>query len=140
MLHSQDRERSNSDFAPRTALTLTAVLGLLAISIMALTSGSLRLVAADSSRVNGSVERINHRVNVGGSVTVPKRTATSTKLFAALVSIDVDRTDDVASASACTAAANDCSLRGAVAFANLNPGTTINVPAGTYQLNIPGGV
>jgi hypothetical protein len=30
-------------------------------------------------------------------------------------------------------------LRGAVAFANLNPGTTINVPAGTYSLNIPGG-
>ncbi len=53
--------------------------------------------------------------------------------------IDVDRTDDTAAASACTAAPNDCSLRGAVAFANLNPGTTINVPAGTYQLNIPGG-
>jgi Immunoglobulin I-set domain len=54
--------------------------------------------------------------------------------------IDVDRTDDAAAASACTAAANDCSLRGAVSFANLNPGTTINVPAGTYSLNIPGGV
>jgi hypothetical protein len=53
--------------------------------------------------------------------------------------IDVDRTDDAAAALACTAAPNDCSLRGAVAFANLNPGTTINVPAGTYQLNIPGG-
>ena len=39
----------------------------------------------------------------------------------------------------CTAAPNDCSLRGAVTFANLNPGTTIIVPAGTYQLNIPGG-
>src|SRR6185369_1026551 len=55
-------------------------------------------------------------------------------------SIDVDRTDDAAAASACTAAPNDCSLRGAVAFANLNAGTTINVPAGTYQLNIPGGI
>jgi hypothetical protein len=55
------------------------------------------------------------------------------------VSITVDRTDDVAAASACTAAVNDCSLRGAVAFANLNPGTTIVVPAGTYQLNIAGG-
>ncbi|HJU61866.1 MAG TPA: hypothetical protein VJ864_07450, partial [Candidatus Binatia bacterium] len=52
--------------------------------------------------------------------------------------IDVDRTDDAAAASACTAAANDCSLRGAVTFANANPGTTINVPAGTYQLNISG--
>jgi predicted outer membrane repeat protein len=56
-----------------------------------------------------------------------------------LVSVTVDRTDDNPSASACTAAANDCSLRGAVAFANLNVGTTINVPAGTYALNIAGG-
>jgi len=53
--------------------------------------------------------------------------------------IDVDRTDDTAAASACTALPNDCSLRGAVAFANLNPGTTINLPAGTYLLNIAGG-
>jgi predicted outer membrane repeat protein len=53
--------------------------------------------------------------------------------------ITVDRVDDAAAASACTVAANDCSLRGAVAFANLNPGTTISVPSGTYQLNIPGG-
>jgi len=54
--------------------------------------------------------------------------------------ITVDRTDDAVGASACTAAASDCSLRGAVAFANLNPGTTISVPAGTYQLNIAGGL
>jgi hypothetical protein len=53
--------------------------------------------------------------------------------------IDVDRTDDNAAAVTCsTLAANDCSLRGAVIFANLNPGTTINVPAGTYQLTIAG--
>jgi hypothetical protein len=63
----------------------------------------------------------------------------SVSISAPLVTIDVDRTDDDAGASACTAAANDCSLRGAVAFANLTPGTVINVPAGTYQLNIPGG-
>jgi predicted outer membrane repeat protein len=30
-------------------------------------------------------------------------------------------------------------LRGAIAFANLNPGTVVSVPAGTYMLNIPGG-
>ena len=52
--------------------------------------------------------------------------------------ITVDRADDNAGASACTAAANDCSLRGAVINANANPGTTINVPAGTYQLTIAG--
>jgi len=54
-------------------------------------------------------------------------------------SITVDRTDDTAAASACTAAVNDCSLRGAVSFANANPGTTIVVPAGTYNLAIAGG-
>src|SRR5690242_4644219 len=52
--------------------------------------------------------------------------------------ITVDRTDDTAAASACTAAANDCSLRGAAIFANSNPGTTINIPSGTYSLTIDG--
>ncbi len=57
-----------------------------------------------------------------------------------VVSITVDRADDTPSASLCTAAANDCSLRGAVAFANSVPGTTIIVPAGTYNLTISGSV
>lgn len=48
--------------------------------------------------------------------------------------IVVDRTDDVAAASACTAAASDCSLRGAFAFANATTGTVITLPAGTYLL------
>src|ERR1044072_4837944 len=48
--------------------------------------------------------------------------------------ITVERTDDVAAASACTAAGNDCSLRGAIAFANANSGTVITVPANTYVL------
>lgn len=39
-----------------------------------------------------------------------------------LTTLAVDRTDDVAAASACTAAANDCSLRGAVRKANTTPG------------------
>lgn len=58
--------------------------------------------------------------------------------------IIVDRTDDPAvttagtGAAACTAAAGDCSLRGAVIFANANAGTTINLPAGTYTLSIDG--
>jgi hypothetical protein len=58
-------------------------------------------------------------------------------------SISVDRTDDpsgagLTAASACTGAANDCSLRGAVQFANANPGTTINLASGTYVLSING--
>jgi len=58
--------------------------------------------------------------------------------------ITVDRTDDPAvttagaGAAACTAAANDCSLRGAVLGANANPGTTIHIPSGTYNLAING--
>jgi predicted outer membrane repeat protein len=50
--------------------------------------------------------------------------------------ITVDRTDDTAAAAACTAAANDCSLRGAFAFANANSGTVITIPAGTYNLSV----
>src|ERR1044072_7157177 len=59
--------------------------------------------------------------------------------------ITVDRTDDpsgasLAAASACTAGANDCSLRGALQFANnaANNNTTINLPAGTYILSTNG--
>jgi uncharacterized repeat protein (TIGR01451 family) len=55
--------------------------------------------------------------------------------------ITVDRVDDSAAASACTAAGNDCSLRGALTFANnpTNNNTTISIPAGTYALSINGG-
>src|SRR5215213_10392909 len=59
--------------------------------------------------------------------------------------ITVDRTDDpsgagLTAASACTAAGNDCSLRGAIQFANLpaNNNTTISLPANTYILSING--
>src|SRR5688500_14587576 len=59
--------------------------------------------------------------------------------------ITVDRTDDpsgagLTAASACTAAGNDCSLRGAIQFANqpANNNTTISLPANTYILSING--
>lgn len=53
---------------------------------------------------------------------------------------DVDRTDDMAGATACTIAANDCSLRGAIIAANADLGATpiiINLqPATTYNLTL----
>ena len=54
--------------------------------------------------------------------------------------ISVDTTADNAALSACTGAANDCSLRGAITFANIagNSPATITVPAGTYVLSING--
>jgi hypothetical protein len=52
----------------------------------------------------------------------------------------VDRFDDNASASACTVAANDCSLRGAISQANADGQmTTIVLPDGTYTLTVYGG-
>lgn len=51
----------------------------------------------------------------------------------------VDRTDDNAAATACTAAVNDCSLRGAIITANGTAGAdVITLPAGTYTLSIVG--
>jgi predicted outer membrane repeat protein len=57
--------------------------------------------------------------------------------------LTVDRTDDpnggaLAAASVCGAGANDCSLRGAVQFANANPGTVISLGSATYTLNTNG--
>jgi hypothetical protein len=50
------------------------------------------------------------------------------------LNLDVDTIVDIPSAQACTAAANDCSLRGAIIKANAVAGQhTIAVPAGTYS-------
>ena len=52
---------------------------------------------------------------------------------------NVDRTDDDAAATACTAAASDCSLRGAILASNANGSAAdiINLPAGTYGRSTP---
>jgi hypothetical protein len=51
--------------------------------------------------------------------------------------LTVDTTADDASLSACTAAPNDCSLRGAITAANAQAGAdTVNLPVGTYTLTI----
>lgn len=57
-----------------------------------------------------------------------------------ITTLNVDRTDDTAAATACTAAPNDCSLRGAVIKANTTAGAdpvVINLQAATtYNLTI----
>jgi len=113
--------------------TFTTIFVLAIVSVLVFTAAPGSVVANSSRRV-GRAEKSNHRIRVPSAAAAAQ--PMNLPLFFA--SINVDRTDDTAAASACTAALNDCSLRGAVAFANVNPGTTINVPAGTYQLNIAG--
>lgn len=141
MFHAQHR-KSNRAFNRRTVTGIFATFSLAVASVLAV-SIAPRSVLADSSRLPsvdaGRTERRNHRISMRPSVAVAKP-AVRNLVLPFFASITVDRTDDAAAASACTAAINDCSLRGAVAFANGNPGTTIVVPAGTYQLNIAGGL
>jgi Immunoglobulin I-set domain len=122
----------------RSHVVLLIGIALLAVGGLSLAT-TLRSAVASSSgsaAVMGTDERVNHRISMRGPTS---KASVAGATLLPFVSVTVDRTDDVAAASACTAAPNDCSLRGAVAFANLIPGTTINVPAGTYSLNIPGG-
>lgn len=140
MFYAQHR-KSHRELNRRTVTGILTTLSLAVASVLAF-SIAPRSVVADASRLpgvdGGRTERRNHRISVRPTVAAAQPAVRNLALpfFA---SITVDRTDDDATASACTAAINDCSLRGAVAFANVNPGTTIIVPAGTYQLNIPGG-
>jgi hypothetical protein len=57
-----------------------------------------------------------------------------------VTTLNVDRTDDTAAASACTASLNDCSLRGAIINANADvSGTPITInlqPGTTYNLTL----
>ena len=129
MIQAQNRN-FNGEFCPRTLTGVLAIVSLVATSVLALAMAPGAVFAASGA------ERSNHRVRVPSAAAA--RSAATASFPLPFAAIDVDRTDDTAAASACTAAPNDCSLRGAVAFANLNPGTTINVPAGTYQLNISG--
>lgn len=72
--------------------------------------------------------------------TVDPRPVHVTPNLPLVTTLNVDRTDDTAAATACTAAANDCSLRGAVIRANANPGADPVVitlqPATTYNLTL----
>src|SRR5262249_61897624 len=122
-------------------LTITrSVLGLIALGGLAIGSLALPLLteASHDRALNTRRDRLERSYRLRERTPAANKMPMNVGTAAMLVSITVDRTDDTAAASACTAAANDCSLRGAVSFANSNPGTTIIVPAGTYQLTISG--
>jgi hypothetical protein len=135
MVHAHDKKSTNED-ARRITSRVLVVFSLSVVSVLIWAIAPRSVVAkAKLSRpvLAGRSERSNVRIRWRSEIAPV--TTLAPLLF---VAITVDRSDDLAGASACTAAPNDCSLRGAVAFANLNPGTTINVPAGTYQLTIAG--
>lgn len=74
-------------------------------------------------------------------VTVTQTIPRTSNLFLALATtFTVDRADDTAAATACTAAPNDCSLRGAIIAANTDVSASpvvINLqPATTYNLTL----
>ena len=142
MVYARSRTTGKSEWR---RLTITrSLLGLIVLSGLAIASVALPLLteASPDRALNTRRDRVErgYRLRERAPAATANRMPMNAAIPAMFVSITVDRTDDVAAAAACTAVANDCSLRGAVTFANLNPGTTIIVPAGTYQLNIPGGV
>src|SRR6266478_5925870 len=72
-------------------------------------------------------------------IAVPRAVPGTANLIPAFATtFDVDRTDDTGAATACTVAANDCSLRGAIIAANTDVSANsvmINLqPATTYNL------
>jgi len=139
MLNSQTR-RSSSGTA-RESYRVLSILALFAFGVAALFVVSVSSRSSKANRAGDSALRTNHRMSMRPSSDSLRSTPLGAPALAVplLATITVDRTDDNPAASACTAAASDCSLRGAVAFANLNPATTISVPAGTYLLTINGG-
>ena len=71
------------------------------------------------------------------AIAVGFRLSDSSTPLAQATMLTVDRLDDSAAASTCSASApNDCSLRGAILAANaVSGGTTIQVPAGTWTFS-----
>src|SRR3954470_16165003 len=107
------------------ALTLALALVALALVIESRSLAALQRPEKKNSRISTQPTGSDYTAAPGAFAPMPL-----------LGTIDVDRTDDTAAAATCSVAPNDCSLRGAIAFANVNPATTINVPAGTYNLTI----
>ena len=121
MLHAQNRE-FNSEFGRGTTTAVAAIFSLVAASVLAF------VIAPASVFATSRAERSNHRIRVP-SAAAAANAVKPMSFPLPFAPIDVDRTDDTAAASACTAAPNDCSLRGAVAFANAAGGFVVFVGA-----------
>src|SRR5688572_17071506 len=102
---------------------------------LALSLVAIVLVGSSMYTPSASSDSSNQRI------APPRALATSSNGVPAFVTtLNVDRADDTAAASACTAAATDWSLRGAIRKANTTPGPAPVVitlqPATTYTLTI----
>ena len=99
------------------------------LALVVLVGASLKYTQTASS--NSSIKQ---------SVSVRAVPTTATLMPMLTTIFDVDRTDDTAAATACTAAPNDCSLRGAIIAANADLSAdpvVINLqPATTYNLTL----
>src|SRR5215510_1820668 len=102
MIRSLDKKFHNQR---RSVIRLFAIFLLLAAGGLTFAMLSRSVAAGPSpSRRAVSGERTNHRISMHPELAAASPVLT-TPFFAA---ITVDRTDDTAAASACTAAANDC--------------------------------
>ena len=103
-------------------------LTLLIITLVVLAGATLRYTQTAASSSSNQL------------LVTPRVSAASNFNFAFDTILDVDRTDDTAAATACTAAPNDCSLRGAIINSNTDVSATpvvINLQAGTtYNLTL----
>ena len=109
-------------------------------------SGDLTLMSLESTSAAVAVLQLPNKINGERNMLVLQNGTPSLSIVPlAPATISVDRFDDpdpgapLQAADNCTAALNDCSLRGAIEFANLaaaaDQPTTVNLPAGTYTLD-----
>ena len=135
-------KKLKSEFECRTFTRVLAVVALATASVLAFAMpGSVLAGSSRARSVNaGRAEKSNRRISVRPQVALDCCILPRCPAVPFFSSFYVYPPHHPPGAWAFTVVENDCSLRGAVAFANLNPGTTIVIPAGTYQLNIPGGL
>ncbi|HKR58345.1 MAG TPA: VCBS repeat-containing protein, partial [Pyrinomonadaceae bacterium] len=125
------RQTNGNKVSESTALTLSGDMAQLSLESAAPAVAALQLPA----KLNGERNMLVLQEGATALTVVPLAPAT----------ITVDRFDDpdagapLQAVDNCTAVASDCSLRGAIEFANLalaaDQPTTINLPAGTYTLD-----